>query len=149
MAFEIYYDSMGELRNRMKTGYYVKIINMLENPAFFSSREFISSYLCKLEERPIYIPGQNEIMYFSVKLEEMSNRLYIREIIYQGHNILFIDTDNEENWYPTSFIRYEFEHRIATMLVAPQDMVRFQYNNPSFDTKTRASILDSNFSLLF
>ena len=146
MAFEIYYDSEGKLRTQMKTGYYQKVIYCLERPAFYSSREFISSYLCKVEERPIYIPGQNEIMYLHISTAYNGEEYEIKEIQYQGKNIL--KWNAEWDTFPASPRRRSFEESIAKKLVAPLDVIRFQYDNDEIKNETHLVLESGEFQLV-
>ena len=147
MAFEIYYDSEGKLRTYMKTGNYQKVIYCLERPAFYSSREFISSYLCKVEDRPIYIPGQNEIIYLHISTDYNGEEYEIKEIRYQGKNIL--KWNDDWNALPATSRRKSFEESIAKKLVAPLDVIRFQYDSDEIRNETYLFLETGEYTLTF
>ena len=147
MAYEIYYNSEGKLRSQMKLGYYQKIIYYLEYPSFYSSKEFISSLLCKIENRPIYIPGQDEIMFIQVIIDYDNDLYSLKEIRYQGRNILRWDEND-----PIGFgymRRRSFEELLAMKLVAPLDALRFQYNTDEVKKETYITFETGNFELSF
>lgn len=147
MAFEIYFGPDGKLRSCMKCGYYQKVIYCLERPAFYSSKEFIASYLCKIEDRPLYIPGQNEIMYFQIFTEYNEEQYVVKELRYQGKNI--INWDEAWSAQPTIQRKRTFEEEIAKMVVAPLDAIRFQYDNDNIKNETYLYLETVKYDLLF
>ncbi|MBR0162975.1 MAG: caspase family protein [Oscillospiraceae bacterium] len=133
MAYEIYFDSENNLRSDFKSDYYSPVISCLEQAQFYANREFLASFLCKVEQRPIYIPGQNEIMDLNIKGQNESDRYRVLDIYYQGKPILFEKGGSEKltgKEYSCEVPCNEFEQRIASILAAPLDCVRFQYDAP-------------------
>ena len=149
MAFEIYYDSYGKLRTVMKAQYYRNIVYLLELPEFYASKEFISSHLCKIEERPIYIPGQQELMFLQVVLKcDLDTGVYeLAEIRYQGKNILKWDED--EYTFVDHMRKRILEESIAKALVAPPDALRFQYNTDEIANESYIQLETGDFKLYF
>lgn len=125
MAYEIYFDSQNDIRQRFKLGYYEKIITYVEKKEFHASKEFIVAKLCK-EDRLLYIPGQNEVMYFTVSLEGNSENVYVKDIIYQGKSII---DSTQKSYLETNctYRIYQFERNIANMVAALQDYVKIEY----------------------
>ena len=93
MAYEIYYDARNNLRSKYKTSCLASIVNYLEQPEFYASREFIGSHLCKIEDRPIYIPGQNERMFFIVKGKATEDGYQVEDISYHGKSVYFMQRE--------------------------------------------------------
>ena len=132
MAFEIYFDSQGKIRNSYKTDFIENIIRYIELPEYYASKEFIVSYLCKIEDRPIYIPGQNELMYFLVELQINNNKYSLSNIMFQGKPVYF-NSNGTDYVKPGSYYKEigiaEFEQILCSKIAAPKDFVRIQYNH--------------------
>ncbi len=132
MAYEVYYNSENTLRYSYKLSYFSPIVKFLEDAQFYASKEFIASHLQKIEEKPIYIPGQNEIMYFIIKGESTTEGYLVTDIIYQGKSVFFNwdgsdkvnnDADKEKRQC------FSFEQSVVESIAAPRDCVRFQYDS--------------------
>ena len=124
MSYEIYFDSHNKLRLHPKSGYHLEIIRLLEMNEFYGSRAFITSALCRNDNQIIYIPGQNEIMDFSV---EMNSDKLISKIIYRGRNVLYGgngDIYNSDEIIPICSTLWQLKVYIAKLVVAPTDCVR-------------------------
>lgn len=126
IAFEIYYNSKGILRAKLKTEYYSNVIRCLEMPEFISSCKFIASYLCKIEDRPIYIPGCNKKMYFHIILELSGEEYLLTGIRHNGKNVLNWDECGLGIPVPNS--KNQLEESIASLLACPVDMIHFDYD---------------------
>lgn len=140
MVYEIYFDSTNNIRKRFKLGYYERIIAYVEKKEFYSSKEFIVSKLCKEDNRILYIPGQNELMEFTVILEKNNEDIYVKDVIYHGKSVLnnidFSYRISIDSW--CSYTIYQFEKSIADTIVALQDYVKIEYNGSEV---TRDTIL--------
>ena len=126
MAYEIYYDARNYLRTKYKTSCLASIVNYLEQPEFYASREFIGSHLCKIEDRPIYIPGQNERMFFIVKGNATEGGYEVEDISYHGKSVFFnakgADYVGTDSW--TIGTRcFTFEQSVISCVAAPSDCV--------------------------
>lgn len=152
MAYEIYYNSRNILRSKYKTSYLPSMIKYLEQPEFYASRAFIYAHLCKVEDRPIYIPGQNELMYFVVKVVRTEEGYIINEIIYQGKSVLYSYNgleriDKDDCIYGARC--YTFEQSLVSCIAAPIDYVRFQYDDPSVDHESMMLLPYNGFSIRY
>ena len=139
MAYEIYYDSNNNIRENYKLSHSSLIIKYLEQPEFYASREFIASHLCKLEERPIYIPGQNEVMYFIIKIKTEEDKYLIDDIIYQGKSVMYNRLGTEKftlDDCEAEIRRFTFEQYITSSVAAPNDCVKFQYSSTEITNET-------------
>lgn len=124
MAYEIYYSSSNTLRIHPKVGYYMPVIQLLEEDAFFGSKSFILSVLSKIESQILYIPGQNEIMEFIIEIDAESNLL---SILYKGANVLFDGEGKEYNIateIPLEYSQEQLINVISCQVAAPKDCVR-------------------------
>lgn len=152
MAYEIYYDARNRLRNIYKTSYLPSVIKYLEQPEFYASKEFIASHLCKIEDRPIYIPGQNELMYFIVKGQHTDDGYQIYDVIYQGRSVLC--NNNGSELIDTADFKAEtrcfaFEQSATACVAAPADCVRFQYEDSAISHESILLIPLDGFSFRF
>ena len=125
MAYEIYYDSNNKLRDKYKDQMYNYVIKLLEMPAFYSSRAFIAKCLYRIEDRPIYIPGQNELMLVSVIIGQNNE---VASIMYKGKSIYCIEglPFNNIEW---CIDQSNLEELIAKRMAAPRDTIRFEYKS--------------------
>lgn len=124
MGYEIYFNSKNRLRLHPKSGYYVKIIQLLEMDDFYESKVFITSALCKNENQIIYSPGQNEIMDFNIEIDSDGS---LNKIIYKGKNVLFGengDIYDKNIILPFKVKLSAFITELANQIVAPIDYVR-------------------------
>lgn len=152
MAYEIYYDAQNNLRHHFKVSCLASIVNYLERPEFYSSREFIGSHLCKIEDRPIYIPGQNERLFFIVKGKTTDDGYQIEDISYHGKSVFFNaeGTDYVEEAPCTIENRcFTFEQSVIDYVAAPADCVQFQYDDPTINHESELLIPCEGFSIRF
>ena len=131
MAYEIYFDSSNNLRNIIKYNYYQEVVRCLEKPEFFGSKEFVASKLCAISERPIYIPGQNQVMEFVVHFREENDALYLDDILYCGKTVFY---DNDVSYKPSIMdyseiiTIYSLKRKIAIKVAALTDMIQLNFN---------------------
>lgn len=152
MAYEIYYNARGVLRQNYKTSCLASMIKYLEQPEFYASREFIASHLCKIEDRPIYIPGQNELMYFVVKSYQTEDGYQVNDIIYQGRSVLYNRSGSgkiDEDDHRVKTRCFTFEQSAITCIAAPVDCVRFQYDNHAINHESVLLVPYDGFSIRF
>ena len=149
MAYEIYYDSSNRLRDRYKLSCFATVVKYLEQSEYYASREFIASNLCRVEDRPIYIPGQNELMYMIVKSHQVTEGHIVDDIIYQGRSILRIPGGNDNNCYNEVRRRNIFEQKMADCIAATTDCLRIQYDDVTIDSDTSFILPSARFSLRF
>lgn len=124
MAYEIYFNSKNNLRVHPKVGYYCQVIRLLELDEFYGSKAFISAALYKYDNQILYIPGQNEIMEFTVMLDDENA---LQSIIYRGQNVLFAEngeTYNPDDVFPFDSTIEQLTSMIAKQIAAPIDFVK-------------------------
>lgn len=151
MLYEIYFNSDNKMRNKFKLGYYQSVITCVEKPEFYSSKEFIASELYKADNRVIYIPGQNELMEFSVVLARIDADIVVDDIIYHGKSIFYsIGGSRKANTDVTRPCRcYMFEQELAFAVVAQSDYIKVQYIGLNISRDTVVQIPLGGFSLRF
>lgn len=57
---------------------------------FLEVKNLLHPKLCAISERPIYVPGQNQVMEFVVHFREENDALYLDDILYCGKNFFMI-----------------------------------------------------------
>lgn len=135
MAYEIYFDHEGKLRESFKTGYYIDVIKLLELPEYEASRSFIREKLKDVDDRPLYIPGQNEIIEITAKIEKAGangHEKKIENIYFHGCPLLkspYKDDDGTDRFVYIDESSSEFEMTVAEALVAPSDCVMIIYTD--------------------
>lgn len=134
IAYEIYFDHEGKLRNQFKTGYYYEVIKLLELPEFQASRSFIREKLRDVDDRPIYIPGQNTEIELTAKIVEESTfrgtEKKVEDIYFHGSPLLscpYRDYDKDSLIYDDED-KASFEASVAEVLVAPGDYISVEYS---------------------
>ena len=152
MAYEIYFDSKNNLRNAFKTSCLASVVNYLEKPEYYASREFIASHLCKIEDRPIYIPGQNERMFFIVKGQNSDEGYRVNDISYHGKSV-FCNKDGsgyvEGDGWIIDISCLTFEQSVISYVAAPTDCVQFRYDDPTITQESKILIPFDGFSIRF
>ena len=131
MAFEIYYDREGKLRNKFKSNNYAEILSLLENEKLLDSRNFIANKLCEENNVVIYIPGSEERMEFHINLKDFSDssnekHLYIDSIYYHGE--VFYNKYEGDDYNDRPYTLDEIKRIIAKKILAPLDMVIIKSN---------------------
>lgn len=132
MAFEMYFDRNGLLRQTFKDTNYIEILRLLENYDFQMSKNFIVTQLLKESNRIIYIPGSENKIELHLQCAESDLRdngdiIYNVLVIYnQGVNIIFsadgLSVINQE-WYTNAVPFASLRIELAKKLLAPPDMV--------------------------
>ncbi len=149
MAYEIYFNSNGQLRGNFKSEYYINILKLLEKENFQGSKNFIADQISTIKEAIIFIPGSEERieMHLNCYSEEQYDEglvFLIKSIYYHGRNILF-DSDGlqVENfyWYQ-SHNQAALRSIIAERIVAPPDMLTLTFN-VEVDTNSQFALPDS------
>jgi len=139
MAYEMYYDKNGLIRNTFKSGYYIEIIRLLETEQFQMSKNFILSKLYEEISQLVYHPSsENKIELHLITEESYTNEsgdifFFIRSVCYQGKNVLFsADGSNEisdDNFFYSGYYnKLALRTELAKKLVAPPDMLVLTIN---------------------
>ena len=153
MAFEIYYNSYGALRQNFKGEYSSQIIELLESENFYGSQRFIASRLSK-EENIFYIPGQDEKVDVYIKVEvaderlvsrvsgeeeSIFNALVVKDIKYNRRSIYFAcDSDSvaEVNEDFEEYNKKQLENMLENRMLVPNGYLRVHYLATEVNEKT-------------
>ncbi|MBR6644831.1 MAG: caspase family protein [Clostridia bacterium] len=132
IAFEMYFDRNGLLRQTFKDANYIEILRLLENEDFQMCKNFIVAKLSEESNRIIYIPGsENKIELHlnctEIEVHDNGDILYSVVAIYnQGANIIF-SADGlsliDQEWYANAVPFASLRVELAKKLLAPPDMV--------------------------
>jgi hypothetical protein len=90
IVFEIYFDSIGKLRDRLKFEFIDNTIPLLKNDAFLASALFIKNKLDEYDFRVLYnVMGRDNAM-FNLILEPYNSKVYrVKEIQKDSKNVFF------------------------------------------------------------
>lgn len=144
MAFEIYFNSYGALRERPKSSLYLEILKLLSDENYQKSKNFIAEKLQAENDLMLYIPGSEErieLHFHSIEAETMQNgdKIFkIQKIYYHTKNILYTGDGTEEIdsndlfWAMTNSLP-EIKRILAKRMVAPPDMIIFTLENENLD----------------
>lgn len=134
MAYEIYYNSYGRLRQSFKSDLYIDILRIIENEDYQLSKNFISAKLSEEADRLVYIPSSETKVELHLIAEESETKdngdiIYsIRAIYNQGINVLY-STDGTAEIGDEDFMYYNNACNLSSLrielskaLVAPPDM---------------------------
>ena len=154
MAFEIYYDSRGEIRKNLKGEYSPKVIEILEKEEYYGSLMFITSRLEK-EESIFYIPGQDEKVDVSVSTREadenvisdvkekksrLSNVLIVEDIFCRGRSIYYKTYGTEKatvvDWDYRVVNKTQFEEELCEKMSVANGYLSVNYNGSIVDDKS-------------
>lgn len=150
MAYEIYFDSSNNLRLILKTGYYQKVIDCLEQAQFYGSREFIATKLTAVSDRLFYLPGQNETMDFIIRIYVEQDNVYLNDIIYRGKSVYY-DEDGIEKPQREDCIKissYQLTQEIAQKVAAPYDRITLQFDS-SVEKDSKIFVPDYRFMIKY
>lgn len=133
MAFEMYFDRNGLLRQKFKNNNYIEILRLLESDDFQMCKTFIAAKLSEESNRIIYIPAAESKIELHLQCEELDVQengdiIYNIAAIYnQGANIIFsadgLSPIDDQDWYNRAIPFASLRVELAKSLLAPPDMV--------------------------
>lgn len=132
MAYEMYYDRNGLLRQTFKAQNYIEILRLLESEDFQMCKNYIAAKLFEEANRIIYIPGSENKIELHLQCNEYITQdngdiIYQVVAIYnQGANIIY-SADGlsliSQEWYTNAVPFASLRVNLAKSLLAPPDMV--------------------------
>ena len=140
MVFEIYYDSQGNLRRNFKAGYYDNVVKIVESETYYSSCEFISTRLLNEDNKPFYIPGQNDKIRVKVVTTLIDDVIAVDDIIFKGKSIFFNPYDGEKpvvEDYGYEKTRVAFEADLRKKMVVMPGYLKVDYEGENVDPRTK------------
>ncbi|WP_281310745.1 PIN-like domain-containing protein [Flavobacterium flavigenum] len=130
ILFEIYFNSIGEIRNKYKNTFYQKIFELSEIDAFDNSFNFINQHLEKTGNAIFIIPVKNSpIRNISVNISDKDGRtVRVESVTLDGFELL-----EEEAFSSISKLGNVrgFENFVLNKYALPLQLVKFDYSqNP-------------------
>lgn len=128
MAYEIYYDKLGMLRDSFKSDFYLKILKLLYEEQFQMCKGFISAVLSNETSRLVFIPSSEEKMAIHLECERATDVeccVYdIQGIYFQGKNYLhYVDDYDASFHFGKMLSKTELHNELSKLLVIPPDML--------------------------
>lgn len=128
MAYEIYFNRHGKMREKFKIICYEEILQILEE--FPKSTQFIANYLSSYDNTPVYIPGTQDIIIVTIKLIEKNGKYVLEQIYISGKSVSYVEGElYVEGEFPflTSETKKSFEKYICEQLVRPKNKLEISY----------------------
>jgi len=132
IAFEMYFDCRGLLRQSFKDSNYIEILRLLEYEDYQMCKSFIATKLLEESNRIIYIPGSESKIELHLQCDELETQengdiIYNVTMVYnQGENIIFSAdglSEINEQWYSPAITFAALRVELAKRLLAPPDML--------------------------
>ena len=164
LVYEIYFDHEDKVRDRPKSEYASKVINLLEGGKYISCCEFISSMLKERQVKVYYLPGSKKRVDVTVKLGNIDTSIIdsvsgktveydgysVEDIIYQGESIYYNTFDNDKPQvypYDMKMARFSFESDLTNKMIASEGYIRVNYTGANVGTNTLLLIPDDGYSV--
>jgi hypothetical protein len=144
VVFEVFFDANAQLREQPKNRYLDEVFKLQEYEELSASFAFISECLLTHADRFHAIPGKgHEITVDVVTKKKSGNRHVVKEVRFNGANILWIDEDSIVSWFADGsgygkMTVEDFEKRLSDEMVVPSYLLKVTY---TFDEKTKPTML--------
>lgn len=135
ILFEIYFNSDGKLRNKLRTGYYEYPISLCAKDRYGKSALFIASYLTLNQQKILFLPGNQDDILLDVDLEKIDDVTYnLLQIYINGLPCLYDEECNHLYSYNDYSYLYEieqskFENLLRCSIAAPKNKFKIHYTN--------------------
>ena len=125
MAFEIYFDSNAQYREKFKFSYASNILRLLTNENFKPARDFIRNKLLEQENDLLFMPGESgepkKEITINVGISEENNSSFILNSVLFNDKELIIDIESTDNfWHESIYTASKIKAEISTTLAIPQ-----------------------------
>jgi hypothetical protein len=144
ILFEVFFDSKAQLREQPKNSFLDQAFELQQHKELADSFAFIAECLLTRADRFHAIPGKNRTITVDVVTKKKSgNRYVVKEVRFDGTNILWRDDNSFVSWiadgtgYSKMGIK-DFEKRLSDEIVVPSHLLKVTY---SFDEKTKPTLL--------
>ncbi|MEH7356989.1 caspase family protein, partial [Neobacillus drentensis] len=85
LLYEVYFDSRGKIRRRLKTDHFEKLLSLIEKPKYEESKRFIRYSLIPFENKVLYKPGHKELVFDIFFKEDKDNgKKFLSQICYNA-----------------------------------------------------------------
>ncbi|EOV1630782.1 caspase domain-containing protein [Yersinia enterocolitica] len=125
IIFEIFFDSMGELRKIPKSNFFNDVFELQIYPEFKENFNFIASALSPYAKHFFRVPGSNLPLSIDIGLGDI---LQIEEVFIDGKNYLFDETDLEDDDYQL-VNKNKFEIELSQQILVPHRLLKIVYSN--------------------
>ena len=150
MVFEIYYDAHGNLRRFLKTEYADNVIETVESETYYSSCEFISTRLLNEDNKPFYVPGQNDKVRVKVITTKVEDVLAVEDIIVNGKSIYFNVYDDERpevTEFGEDKTKVAFEAELRQKMAVMPGYLKIDYDGVDVDSKMKLRLPFNGYNL--
>lgn len=134
ILFEIFFNSGGEIRTKLKTDYYEKPVKLCQREKYASCGSFIRSYLEQYPQRIIYVPGAPDLLTIDILISQGERGYHIDGICVDGLSCMY-DQDasdfyvyNEFSYYYREMTITDIANDILFRIAAPKNKVKFTCN---------------------
>jgi hypothetical protein len=134
MLFEVFFNSKGELRQKMKDDCFEELFALQQFAALSESFKFISECLIPYSYRFHLLPGRNREVSVDVVTRQKGSDVYIEGVLLGGANILWVkDFDDEavdldeEKYLTRAILRRDWESELAHALSLPARLLKVSY----------------------
>jgi Caspase domain len=131
ILFEIFFDSQGEPRKRMKINFFNDVFDLEQYPEFSDSFDFIASALANQAHRMFAIPGKGHTVTVDVQLDDDN---IIGGVFFGGTNFLrqeddSFDLGDNERIYQTLKCE-DLENVLSQQMLVPKRLLKAIYSKP-------------------
>lgn len=127
MAFEIYFNSNAQYREKFKFSYASNILRLLTNENFKPARDFIRNKLLELEQESnlLFMPGDSgepkKEITIDVAINGENDSIFILNSVLFNDKELIIDIEStDKSWYESTYTASKIKAEISTTLAIPQ-----------------------------
>jgi hypothetical protein len=133
ILFEIFFDSKGELREKIKGNMFDEVFDLQKFSQFKDSFDFIADALIKANGTFYAVPGKGRPLSVSVVTEKHKKGRVITGVFVDTANVFkLLDAEYEESEETVSMTRgvtkEEFEDQLAKDLVVPRRLLQVRYS---------------------
>lgn len=143
ILFEIFFDSRGQLRKRLKNDFFEPVFELLQYKELAKSFGFVSECLLPYADRFHAMPGKKREISVDVVTKKKVGKHHVQRVMFDGADILWVD-DSTFTMFgepdppaDTEMSINHFEKKLAKEMVVPQRLLKVTY---MFDTDANPRI---------
>ena len=137
MLFEIFFDSTGNLRPKIKGGYFDEVFDLQKVPALQESFSFIADTLAAAGANFFELPGRGHELDVTVATKKVKKGYLVESIFVGGRDVLQPpegDWDDLDGIRPYSkTVMERLNGNLAVELVVPQRLLKVTYTPSTID----------------
>ncbi len=131
MLFEVFFDSKGQLRRKIKAGKFDSVFELQRHEGLRGSFDFIAKALTEARADLYAVPGKDHQLAVSVSVTKSKDKFFVEAIYVDGANVLGVD---ETGWDPgdgtvayTQIDADELNRRLSEQLIVPSRSLTITY----------------------